>query len=85
LAALQFTQEDSIDCDDLLPKTDQYGEQLSRYRSKDPGSLKILKKNEDASTQSCREDIKVVTNAPRPPQPYIEDIGVTNIAILLPF
>jgi hypothetical protein len=44
-----FSQEDCIDT--LFPKTNKYKERLARYQGKDPGSVKILKKDADMRDQ----------------------------------
>ena len=45
LSNLPFAQEDCIDT--LLSKTDKYKDKLAKYQGKDPGSINILKKDED--------------------------------------
>jgi hypothetical protein len=51
---LPFMHEDSIDV--LLPWTDQYKEQISKYHGKEPGSIQILKK-EDEKNEEIIKDI----------------------------
>jgi hypothetical protein len=64
---LPFSQEDCIDT--LLPKTEKYKEKLVEYQGKDPGSIKILKKDEERE-----KAIKNMVKEGPPIQPYIDDI-----------
>jgi hypothetical protein len=53
-------QEDSIDdVDDMvLPKREDYKEQLMKYEDKDPGSLTILNQGNEGTLHLCEDDWK---------------------------
>jgi hypothetical protein len=66
-----FAREDCIDT--LLPINDKYKEDLAKYQGKDPGSIEILKKDEERE-----KAIKDMVKEKPPSQPYIEDIPYVN-------
>jgi hypothetical protein len=51
-------QEDSVDdVDDIvLPKGEDYKEQLMKYEDKDPGSLTILNQGNEGTLHLCEDD-----------------------------
>jgi hypothetical protein len=57
---LPFMQEDSIDT--LLPWTDQYKYELLKYHGKEPGSIQILKKEDEKKKEII--EYKVHTEPP---------------------
>jgi hypothetical protein len=59
--------------DMLLPRTDEYKENLAKFQGKEPGSMQILKKED----KEREEAIKRAVNA-EPPYPYIENIPYIN-------
>jgi hypothetical protein len=63
---LPFMQEDSIDM--LLPRKDEYKEKLAKFQGKEPGSVQILKKEDEER----EEAIKRMVNTKAPSYPYIE-------------
>jgi hypothetical protein len=71
---LPFMQEDSIDM--LLPRTDEYKEKLAKYQGKEPGSIQILKKEDEEH----EETIKGMVNTEPPSYPYIESIPCINFS-----
>jgi hypothetical protein len=72
---LPFMQEDCIDM--LLPRTDEYKENLAKFQGKEPGSIQILKK-EDNKDKEREEAIKNAVNTGPPSYPYIENIPYIN-------
>jgi hypothetical protein len=48
---LPFMQEDSIDA--LRPRTQEYKEKLAKFQGKEPGSIKILKREKDKGDREC--------------------------------
>jgi hypothetical protein len=51
------------DCiDTLLPRTQEYKEKLAKFQGKEPGSIKILKKEEDKWDKGHEEAIKYAVN-----------------------
>jgi hypothetical protein len=52
---LPFLQEDSIDT--LLPLTDQYKDKLAKYQGKEPGSIQILKKENEKHEEIVKDTI----------------------------
>ena len=64
-----FVQEDCIDI--VLPKTDQYKENLGKYPGKDTVSTKILNKDEEPE-----KAIKDMVKEKPPSQPYIEKVNL---------
>jgi len=64
-----FAQEDCIDV--VLPKTDQYKENLGKYPGKDTVSTKILNKDEEPE-----KAIKDMVKEKPPSQPYIEKVNL---------
>jgi hypothetical protein len=53
---LPFMQEDSIDV--LLPWTNKYKEKLAKYHGKDPGSIQILKKEDEKHEEKVEETVR---------------------------
>jgi N-acetylglucosamine-6-phosphate deacetylase len=48
-------QEDSIDT--LLPWTDQYKDKLAKYHGKEPGSIQILKKEDEKHEEIIKDTV----------------------------
>jgi hypothetical protein len=69
-----FMQEDSIDT--LLTRIYEYKEKLAKYHGKEPGSIQILKKEDEER----EETIKRVVNIEPPSYPYIEHIPYINFS-----
>jgi hypothetical protein len=67
-----FCKEYCIDM--LLPRMNEYKEKLVKFQGKEPGSIKILKKED----QEREKDIKDVVNMEPPSYPYIKDIPYIN-------
>jgi hypothetical protein len=75
---LPFMQEDCIDT--LLPRTNEYKENLAKFQGKESGSIKILKKEEDKRDKEHEKVIKDMVNAEPPSYPYIENIPYINFS-----
>jgi hypothetical protein len=72
---LPFSQEECIDT--LLPRTNEYKEKLAKFQGKEPGSIRILKK-QDKENKERENAIKDAVNIEAPSYPYIEDIPYIN-------
>ena len=57
---MPFLQEDCIDT--LFPKIDKYKEKLAEFPEKEPGSIKILKKEKDRGNKEHEKIIKDMVN-----------------------
>jgi hypothetical protein len=60
---LPFAQEDCIDT--LLPRTNEYKEKISKFQENEPGSIRILKKEEEdkGKEQVIKDMVKVETTS----------------------
>jgi hypothetical protein len=74
---LPFMQEDCIDT--LLPRTNEYKEKLAKFQGKEPGSIKILKKDEVQKGAQREQVIKDMVEVQPPEQPYIEDLFICRL------
>jgi hypothetical protein len=54
---LPFMQEDCIDA--LLPRTNEYKDKLAKFQGKEPGSIKILKKEEMKGIKNVKRLLKM--------------------------
>jgi hypothetical protein len=54
---LPFMQEDSIEM--FLPWTNEYKEKLVKYHGKEPGSIQILKKEDEKHEETIKEMVNI--------------------------
>ena len=58
---------------------DEYKENLTEFRGKYLGSIKILKKEEDKKDKEREQAIKYMVKVKPPSQPYIENIPTLTL------
>jgi hypothetical protein len=59
---------------------DKYKEKLAEFQGKEPGSIKILKKDEAKKDKEREQAIKDMVKEEPPSQPYIENIPYINFS-----
>ena len=53
----------------LLPQTHEYKKKLAKFQGKEPGSIKMSKKEEDKRDKECEKAIKDAINEKTPSFP----------------
>jgi len=76
----EFPFEQEYCIDRLIPRTNEYKENLLEFQGKEPRSIKILKKEEDKKDKEREQYIKDMVKETPPSKPCIENIPYINFS-----